>query len=761
MNSIPNNSAAGVVQNGGRTNGNVHQLHKNGKELSRLGQTARQYAQLGYPVFPCKPNSKVPCGELVPNGYLGASTDEETIIQWWQQNPNANIGVSCKDLAVIDIDRKPGKTDGVENFSKLKGWEATAAETPVAKTPNDGRHVFYLAPKDPVKGKIPGVGEVKHNGYVIVAPSVVDGKEYVWCDGYHSLLAYELHQLPELPHWLLRHVLSDTADGCDPACATAQLSISEKDRALVRDALTFIPADDYDVWLNVGMALHAAGFSVEGWDEWSQKSDKYEAGACEAKWKTFKRTGITFRTIFFHASSHGFRLPSDYYGFDDIDNARRFVDSYGDRIRWYAAEKRWYVWDGKRWKVDEHEQALAYAMETARSIYKEAAACADDDRRKYVIAWAKTSASAAKLEAMLKLAKPHLSITADMFDCDTFKLNCLNGTLDLSTGELKPHQKSDFITKLVPVNYNPSALAPRFIQLLGETFADSQGLIDFVQCVLGYALTGSVKEQKLFLCCGSGANGKSTLFNAVRALLGDYAQETDPTLLLNKRNDGGATEDVYRLRGVRLATTLESEENVKVNEVRLKQLTGGDRITARPLYGHFAEFDPTHKLFLITNHLPRIRSQGEAIWRRIRMIPFAVKVPDHKKDKDLPDKLRAEYEGILAWLVQGCLKWLAEGLPEPPEVINATGEYKTHEDSLEQFIEDCCVRSATATIQSSALRDAYREWCRKSGETELNRNQFSNRLREKGITSKGTNKANVWQGIKLVGGDTSVGDWEA
>lgn len=349
---------------------------------------------------------------------------------------------------------------------------------------------------------------------------------------------------------------------------------------------------------------------------------------------------------------------------------------------------------------------------------------------------------------MIELAKPDLVITAEMLDADPYLLNCPNGTIDLRAGVLRPHRQEDFITKLAPIEFNPQARAPRFEQFLSEIFAGSVQLISFVQAALGYSLTGSTKEQKIFIAYGEGANGKSTLFNAVREVLGDYAQETDPTLLIAKQQ-GGATEDVYRLRGARFATTIESDEDVKLNEARLKQLTGGDRVVARPLYGRLAEFEPTHKLWMATNHLPRVKSQGHAIWRRICLIPFNVKMPEHLKDKDLADKLKAEYQGILAWLVRGALLWQQSGLPEPPEVMHATLQYKGEEDTLAAFIDACCYLSPNVQTQASALYDVYKGWCRKYGETELSRHAFVARMRERGFQEKQTNKFKLWCGIGL------------
>jgi putative DNA primase/helicase len=521
------------------------------------------------------------------------------------------------------------------------------------------------------------------------------------------------------------------------------------DVALVKAALAFIPADDYAIWLKVGMALKAAGLTSDMWEEWSSKSEKWSDGECQKKWDSFKRSGITLGTVFHYAKQHGFQFPKRRYPLDDIGNAQRFVDQFGDVVRWYGAKRQWLVWDGRRWKPDNEEKVLGYAKEVARRIYNEAAECDDDSKRTRIVSHAKTTACAGKLDSMLKLSKPDLAVTAEMLDQDPLKFNCLNCTVDLRTGEQLPHNPADFITKLAGVAYNPDAQASRFMQFLNETFAGCETTIKYVQVVLGYCLTGDVSEQKLFICYGSGQNGKTTLLNAKRDVMGGYAQEADPALLIAKRNIGGATEDVARLRGTRFATTIETNEGVKLDEARVKQLTGGDMIVARHLYAHFEEFYPTHKLFIVTNHLPQIQTQSKAIWRRIVLIPFNVHVPDEKKDKHLPEKLRAEYEGILAWLVAGCREWQANGLPKAPAVVQATDEYKSDMDSLNRFIDACCTRSASGQVQSSKLRSRYVAWCRDSDEPELSTKAFANRMLEKGFVKRETNKGNFWCGLAL------------
>jgi putative DNA primase/helicase len=512
--------------------------------------------------------------------------------------------------------------------------------------------------------------------------------------------------------------------------------------------LTYIKNDaegvDYDTWCNIGMGLKDYGAPIEIWIAWSEKSDKHQLANCESAWKSFKRESgarRTIGTVIRLAIEGGFKFKADYFPKTDIGNADRLTISHGHRLRWFASEKRWHAWDDSHWRADNTERPMAYAKETATNIFKTAKTDAD-------YKWAGSSSNKPRLEAMLRVAQPDLAITADMLDSDPWLLNCKNGTIDLRTGTLNAHRQEDYITKLAPVDYEPSAHPPRFRQFLSEIFEGSQPIIDFVQRALGYSLTSSVREQVLFICHGTGSNGKGTLFELMRKVLGGYAMASKPQLLLTQQI-GTSNEDVYQLRGSRFVTTSETEEGVKFHEAQLKLLTGGDRLNAALKYGHNTEFDPTHKIWLGTNHLPEVSSQGAAMWRRLRLIPFNVNFdarPD--KDTELPEKLEAEYPGILAWLVEGCLKWQAEGLNAPPEVMHATQKYKENEDQLGRFINDTYQLTPGGCVPVANVRDAYSRWCQANGEEALSKKALPARLREKGLEEKRVAAVRMWQGIE-------------
>jgi putative DNA primase/helicase len=258
-------------------------------------------------------------------------------------------------------------------------------------------------------------------------------------------------------------------------------------------------------------------------------------------------------------------------------------------------------------------------------------------------------------------------------------------------------------------------------------------LIGFLQRAIGYSLTGETREQCLFVLHGSGANGKSTFLEVLQTLLGDYAQSTPSASLLAKDRHDGIPNDIARLRGARLVTAVEIGQGRRLNEELMKRLTGQDTITARFLHAEFFDFRAEFKLFIACNHLPTITGTDHAIWRRIRLIPFTVTIPETEQDKDLPAKLQAELPGILAWAVRGCLAWQREGLGTPEEVKQATAGYRASMDQIGRFIEECCLVSQQVRIKASELYEAYKKWCDANGEQAATLSAFGHYLEEQGF----------------------------
>ncbi len=418
----------------------------------------------------------------------------------------------------------------------------------------------------------------------------------------------------------------------------------------------------------------------------------------------------------------------------DLGNAERFVDTCGDDLRWCTEANRWMMWDGQRWGFDDGGHAAKrLAHKSVRSIFSEAENAADDQEAKAIAAHAVASQSATRIEALMSQAKPYLNISMDDLDRDVWLVNAANGTLDLRTGELRQHRREDLITKAVSFGYDPGTPAPRFMEFMKEVLPDPE-VRAFVQRYAGYSLTGSTRERVLAFLHGGGKNGKSTLVEALRAAAGGYAQNTTVETILSSRGGSQIPNDVAALKGARLVSAAEPEKNRRMAESKVKNLTGSDTVTARFMRGEFFDFQPEFKLWISMNHRPIIVGTDDAIWDRIRLVPFNQRFADNP-DTELPGKLAEERAGIFAWMVRGALDWYESGLGCPEAVAAATKEYREEMDTLGDFFEARCVLDPNATAPASALYKQYEMWCDDTGERQETQTAFGARLTERGFES--------------------------
>jgi P4 family phage/plasmid primase-like protien len=443
----------------------------------------------------------------------------------------------------------------------------------------------------------------------------------------------------------------------------------------------------------------------------------------------------------------------------DTGNGERFAAEHGGDVRWVSKWKKHVVWNGRKWEVDAREDVTKKAQRTAKGIHVDASAeDLDTSDQKAISKHAIASQRAERIRAMIDMAKGHMIADHEDFDSDLWLLNCQNGTVDLRTGRLREHDREALITKATPVEYDPSVATPVFDAFLRKIVPDA-AIRAFLQRAFGMALSGEVRDNVLIILHGTGSNGKSTLMDTMMEAFGDYAISSAPDLLMSKANSHPT--ELADLFGARLVSCMESEEGRRLNEGLVKQLTGRDRIKARRMREDFWEFDPTHSVFFGTNHKPEVRGTDHAIWRRLKLVPFEVTIPDAEQDKDLPAKLREELPGILAWAVQGCLEWQRSGLREPQKVTEATQGYRAAMDVIAQFVEDECVETESAEVGSTALHIAYKDWCRNNNEEALSQRKFGNRIKERGHTTKQyTSGPNVgrmkWVGIGLKSRDTDT-----
>ncbi|HUT91967.1 MAG TPA: phage/plasmid primase, P4 family, partial [Thermoguttaceae bacterium] len=434
----------------------------------------------------------------------------------------------------------------------------------------------------------------------------------------------------------------------------------------------------------------------------------------------------------------------------DIGNGQRLANLHGNDLRYCWPWSKWLVWSGQRWKLDDVGGVAARAKATVRSIYSEAARAEEDSERKAIAAWARQSERRERVAAMVDLARsePGIPILPDQLDRDPWVLNCTNGTLDLQTAKLRQHDRMDYLTKLSPVAYQPSAQCPRWDAFLEDIFQANAELVGFVQRLAGYCLTGDVSEQVLPIFHGIGANGKSTLVSTLLEMLGsDYSMKAPADFLVAKRDEAHPT-GLADLAGKRLVACQETEDGRRLAESLVKELTGGDPQRARRMREDFWQFWPTHKVILATNHRPAVKGTDYAIWRRLRLVPFNVVIPPDARDKHLLDKLRGELEGILAWSVRGCLEWQRDGLREPGDVVTATDNYRNEEDIVGVFLAESCDQDAETWERGKALYAAYKRHCEDSGEHPVGQRRFGRVMTERGF-ERYMNNGTCYRGVRV------------
>lgn len=439
----------------------------------------------------------------------------------------------------------------------------------------------------------------------------------------------------------------------------------------------------------------------------------------------------------------GNKIPKPKFMMTHHANLERLINKFGNNV--INTTSKWHSWRGTHW-VENDNDIYTYALELPAIIEKEAKLL-EGKYYKERIKWATESSMKGNIEAVIGLAKKLLTVSEDKINNSPWLLNCLNGTVDLRTGELLQHNPNDFITKICPINYNKNAKCENFINVIArvclEEDRETKAVVNFLQRWFGYCATGSVREQKMIVHWGSGSNGKSTIIDIIAHVLGDYSSVAPPGLLMSSGNERHPTE-IASLFSKRMVTAHETAEGGTLREDFVKQATGGDKMMARYMREDFFEFSPTHKLQLLTNHKPTIRGQDHAIWRRVLLVPYnasfgdadivAMGLAKFVKDENIFDNMMKEKEGILAWIVEGAIKWFVDGLQPPDLVVNASKDYKHEQDRILQFIKEECVIGAELNCQlygkkteESAFK-RYGDWCDDNGFKPLGRNKFGEAL---------------------------------
>ena len=440
---------------------------------------------------------------------------------------------------------------------------------------------------------------------------------------------------------------------------------------------------------------------------------------------------------------------ADVRALTDLGNAERLVDSHG-QILSYTHESGWRVWDRRRWAPDPGGLSVAkLAQRVAREIRTEAEAMHDRNDFAIVARHAVRSEGAARINAVIDLARPMVVRQIGDFDKDPMLLNCNNGTVDLRTGELRPHSRDDLITRCTDIDFNPDATAPRWIRFLEEVQSDPYVRV-YLQKAIGYSVTGLSKEEVFFLLYGAGRNGKSKFLGGIHDAIGGYATAAPPGLLLAKKQQD-ASNDIAGLNGQRFVSSVETGEGKRFDEERIKGLTGGDRISARFLYHENFTFQPICKLWLASNYRPIVRGQDLGFWRRCRLIPFEARIPDEAIDLNLAETLKAEAPGILTWIVRGCQLWIADGLKSPPRIAAATNDYKTDSDTVGKWENESLRSDPICEVSAYHMLASFKRWATANNERELSQQVLGRKLSERGYSNVRRGGKIYWQAVRLEG----------
>lgn len=509
-----------------------------------------------------------------------------------------------------------------------------------------------------------------------------------------------------------------------------------------------------------------AGEGVNGDD--SDDSDSDDSNTTSSAAAAFDPTSITCES-----------------GRTETASARRFIAANPDALRYCQPWKSWYFWDGKRWKSDKECHVQGLAKSYAESLWHEIERQqADEHLAAEIEKFAKRSNTRVGVENIMLLARsePGIPVQPEQFDNYHTLLNVENGVLDLTTGQLRPHDPTLMLSKLAPVTFDPQAECPTWLKFIAEITAPvddpasmpfkltdepqsatgdayeppqpptpPEGMLvkDYLQRLAGWCLTGLIRTHAMPFFYGKGSNGKSTFLNVLLELLGnDYAMKAPPELIMAKNRDSHPTERAD-LHGKRMVITNEVEEGRRLAEGLVKDLTGSDSIRARRMNEDFWEFKPTHKLIVAGNYKPVVKGMDEGLWRRIKLVPFNRKFEGHEKDETLPDKLTAELPGILNWCLAGCLAWMKDGLPEPAIVSEATKEYRSEQDVFGNYLLERCVVGTWAKVKSGDLYADYSAWCETSGERAMTMKKFGLTVIEDKRFSRRTSNGVWYDGIGL------------
>lgn len=703
---------------------------------------------------------------LTEHGFFEATQDLDQIYAWWRRWPDALAGVPTggeRRLVVLDYD-EPKADSAAREWLEAHTNELLTTRT--HQTMSGGRHYLFRGPEGQQYrgGVCLELAGVKRTGIDLRA----EGGYIIWWPLHGAIATGEIAPLPA---GLLDERRVERRD-LAPLSPVSPDSWA-RDRETLIEILPYLDPADYDPWIDAGMAIHlASGGSDAGftlWHDWSKGEITGEtpvkyAGLddCRYRWASFVHDKgrdklITIGSLVHNAKAKGYvrvardaplpadipesaedaesNPPVDVYekdepgtaGLSDDELALLFTARHCDELRYVAAWDRWLIWDGKRWGHDEKKRVFDLARKLCRDVLgsysPEQMTAAQWNGLRKRLGDARTVYNVTKLAG----ADPRHAVAVAELDADPWRLNTPAGIIDLRTGMIEAHSPAALHTKITAAA--PAGGCPVFLKILRDALPEDE-LRAYVRRLFGYAMSGSCRDHALSFWWGSGRNGKGTIAHAFRRALGDYALEVGAELFMESHHERHPTE-IAVLRGARFVVASEIDTGRRWNEARLKRLTGGDPISARYIGKDLFEFEPTHTLLIIGNTKPGLRSVDEAMRARMQLVEFRVTIEAAKRDTALSEKLAAEYGGILAWALEGCAEWQKIGLAPPADVLMATSAYLDAEDSIEQWMNECCDRSGF--IKLSSAHRSYRDWCEQNASPSLGRNAFADQLCGHGV----------------------------
>lgn len=665
--------------------------------------SALYYASLGWCVLPVYMDTKKP---RITGWQNRATTDPAQITHWFTDWPTAGIGIATGKMSgffVIDVDQGEGK-DGEASLRKMEAELGALPHALQQRTPSGGRHILFrydnLIPVGSSAGIERAIDVRRDGGYIVVPP------------GARGLGAYE---------W---------QDGCDPcklaeapAAWTKRLAERRKTaRALRREGAPVGGVQEGQ--RNTRLASHLGRLRREGWEEdpMREEAARWNDQNCDPPLDA-EEVQRTVQSILRYDPASASELT-------ELGNGKRLAEAYANDIR-FTPELGWMVWNGKNWQEDKKELLLTrFSSQIPERIRQEANLATSLVGQESLRKWARASQTKARIKAAIVLAASieGISESFERFDQQPTLLAVENGVIDLKNGTFRDPSPEDYITHVAPVRYDPTARAPVWEKVLNRIFAKDAALIGFLQRSAGYWATGLNVHALIWLLYGTGRNGKGVFMNTLSEILGPHVVSSPRETFVLKRNGGGIPNDIARLRGTRICVCNEFPEDRPPDQDLMKQISGGDKLSARFLHKEFADFTATSKLVIVTNNRIVFSSHNDAMWSRLVEIPFTVRIPDEEQDVHLKSKLLDEASGILNWIIAGARGYFKDGLVIPTSVRAATAEARNEIDTVGAFVSEQIRSEKGEKIGASRLYSTYSTWCKLCGRDSVKMATFKKEL---------------------------------